>query len=132
MTRKKKNKSEWRMEIYHFKVYTFRRTLELRIWWDEEWYKEVFKDSPYEDDYNLTSWFYTFNEEYNCNIIRLKELNIYTLVHELIHCVIWMCEQCWLPVEWEPPAFIYEELFAQIWYKLGDRFKWDKKTEKYF
>ena len=120
------------MEIYHFKVYTFRRTLELRIWWDEEWYKEVFKDTPYEDDYNLTSWFYTFNEEYNCNIIRLKELNIYTLVHELIHCVISMCEQCWLPVEWEPPAFIYEELFSQIWYKLGDRFKWDKKTEKYF
>jgi len=132
MARKKENKSEWKMEIYHFKVYTFRRTLELRIWWDEEWYKEVFKDSPYEDDYNLTSWFYTFNEEYNCNIIRLKELNIYTLVHELMHCVIWMCEQCWLPVEWEPPAFIYEELFSQIWYKLGDRFKWDKKTEKYF
>ena len=125
-------KEEKKTEIYHIKVSTFRRTLELRIGWDEEWYREVFKDTPYENDYDLTSWFYCFDEEHSCNIIWLKEYDLCTLVHELVHCIEWMAHQVWLEMEWEPIAFIYEELFSKIWHRLWDKFKLDKKAEKYF
>lgn len=123
-------KTEPKMQCYYFKVLTFRRTLELRVWWTKEEFDKDFWELWYE--YNLTSWFYMFDEKNNCNIIRLRDYNLYSLVHELEHCVIWMCEQCWMPIEWEPPAYIYEELFSKIRCKVWYKFKGDKTTEKYF
>jgi len=125
-------KKEKKNDIYYIKVPTFRRTLELIIWWDEELYREVFKGSPYEDDYNLTSWFYYFDEDNNCNIIWLKEYDLSTLAHELVHCVEWMAHQVWLEMTGEPIAFIYEELITKIWYLCWSKFKLNKITEKYF
>lgn len=130
--KKGKEKSEWNQKVYHFRVWTFRRTLELRVWKDEKSYKEVWEWTPYEDYYNYTSWCYFFDEEHNCNIIWLKEYNLNTLVHELIHCVEQMCKQVWIPMEWEPPAFIYEELFTKIMMQCKNKFKLDEDTEWFF
>lgn len=129
--RKNLNNNEWKMQIYYFKVSTFRRTLELTIWGTKEEFDKYYWGLWYEYD-STTAWLYMFDEKNNCNIIRLRHLDIYTLIHELMHCVIAMCDQCWMPVEWEPPAYIYEELFCKIWCKLWNKFVWDKKTEKYF
>lgn len=128
MARKKKEKSEWNQKVYHFRVWTFRRTLELRIWWS----KEEFDEQETWFDYNLTSWMYWFDDEHNCNIIWLRDYNLNTLVHELIHCVEWMANQVWLEMKWEPPAFMYEELFTKIMIQFGDKFKLNEDTEWFF
>lgn len=116
---KKKEKSE----IYYIKVWTFRRTLELRVGWT----KEEFDSWKTWFDYNLTTWMYWFDEENNCNIIWLKDYSLSTLVHELVHCVEWITDQVWLEMKWEPIAFIFEELFTKIMIECIDKFKleWD-------
>ena len=119
------------MEKYIFKVWTFRRRLNLWIWWTkEEFNKKIWE--KYGHDYDLTSWVTIYDGEYNDNIIWLKEYSLNTLTHELVHTVQFMCEQCWIHMEWEPPAFIYEELFCKIWLKLGDRFKIEDGTESFY
>ena len=122
----KKEKSEWNQMIYYFKVWTFRRTLELRIWWGKEECEKVWMD------YNLTWGFYYFDEENNCNIIWLRDYNLNTLVHELIHCVENMCEQVGIEMKWEPIAFIYEELFTKIMIQCKNKFKLDEDTEWFY
>ncbi len=124
----RKKKSEWKQEIYYIKVWTFRRTLELRIGGT----KEEFDEQETWFDYNLTWWMYWFDEENNCNIIWLGDYNLNTLVHELVHCVEQMCKQVWIPMEWEPPAFIYEELFTKIMIQCKNKFKRDEDTEWFF
>lgn len=115
-------------KIYHFKSGTFRRTLELRIWGT----KEEFDKQETWFDYNLTWGMYWFDSEANCNVIWLRDYNLNTLVHELVHCVEWMCEQVWLDVWWEPMAFMYEELFTKIMMKCGSKFKLDEDTKWFF
>lgn len=122
----KKEKSEWKQNVYYFRVWTFRRTLELRIWWGKEDCEKVWMD------YNLTWGFYYFDDDYNCNIIRLRDYNLSVLVHELMHCVEWICNQCWLEMKWEVIAYIYQELFCKIWGKCWDKFKIDEDTEWFF
>ena len=130
---KKRKKSEHKMDIYHIKVPTFRRTVELRIWGDKETYMRAFKGTNYEDRYDLTAWIYYLDEEYNCNIIWLRDYNLETLVHELFHCTISILDQVWIDVaNWEPPAYIYEEMFTKIWKKCWEKFKLSKDVEKYF
>lgn len=121
---KKKEKSE----CYYVKIPTFRRTVEVRIGWS----REEFDSMNTWFDYNLTWWFYYFDDENNCNIIWLRDYNLNTLVHELVHCVEWIADQVWLEMKWEPIAYIYEELFTKIWNKYGKRFEIDKLTKKYF
>ena len=121
-----RKKSELKQKVYYFRVWTFRRTLELRIWWGKEDCEKVWMD------YNLTWWFYYFDEENNCNIIWLRDYNLNTLIHELIHCLENMCEQVWLEMKWEPIAYIYEELFTQIWNKCWNKFKLDKDTSDFY
>ena len=116
----------WEQEIYYIKVWTFRRTLELRIWWGKEECEKVWMD------YNLTWGFYYFDEENNCNLIWLRDYNLNTLIHELIHCVENMCEQVGLEMKWEPIAYMYEELFTQIWNKCWKKFKLDKDTADFY
>ena len=124
----KKEKAECKQQIYYIKVWTFRRTLELRIGGT----KEEFDEQETWFDYNLTWWMYWFDDEHNCNIIWLRDYNLNTLVHELIHCVENMCEQVGLEMKWEPPAFIYEELFTKIMIQCKNKFKLDEDTEWFF
>ena len=114
-------------EIYKIKCSTFRRTLELHVGWDPE---ELFWNVWF--DWNLTAGFYWFDPENNCNIIWMRDYNLSTLVHELVHCVEWITEQVWLDMKWEPIAFIYEELFTNIWIQCWKKFKLDEKTKNYF
>lgn len=123
---KKKEKSEWNQKVYYFRVWTFRRTLELRIWWGKEECEKVWMD------YNLTWGFYYFDEENNSNIIWMRDYDVAVLVHELVHCVEGMCEQCWLEMKWEPIAYIYQELFCRIWVECWDKLKLDEDTEWFF
>lgn len=119
------------MDKYEFKVWTFRRLLNLWVWWTkEEFDKKLWKRFKY--DYDTTSWLTIYDGKYNDNIIWLKEYNINTLVHELVHCTQFMCEQCWIPMEWEPPAFIFEELFCKIIIKLGNKFELEKGTATFY
>ena len=83
-------------------------------------------------DYNLTWGFYYFDEENNCSLIWLRDYNLNTLIHELIHCVENMCEQVGLEMKWEPIAYMYEELFTQIWNKCWKKFKLDKDTADFY
>ena len=122
----KKEKSELKQQIYYIKVWTFRRTLELRIWWGKEDCEEVWMD------YNLTWWFCWFDEENNCNIIWLRDYNLNTLIHELIHCLEQMCDQVGIKMEWEPVAYIYEELFTKIMMQCRKKFKIDKDTMYFY
>jgi len=124
----KKEKSEWKQEIYYIKVWTFRRTLELRIGGT----KEEFDEQETWFDYNLTWWMYWFDDEHNCNIIWLRDYNLNTLIHELIHCLEQMCEQVGLEMKWEPIAYMYEEMFTRIMNECWDKFKLDKDTKEYF
>ena len=124
MVEKEKNKSE----TYYIKVWTFRRTLELRIGWT----KEEFDSWDTWFDYNLTWWMYWFDDEHNCNIIWLRDYNLNTLVHELIHCLENIADQVWLEMKGEPIAFIYEELFTKIMLQCGDKFKIDEDTKRFF
>ena len=126
--KKKEKKSEWKMKIYYITATTFRRTLELRIWGT----KEEFDKEETWFDYNLTWWFYYFDDENNCNIIWLRDYNLNTLVHELIHCLENIADQVWLEMKGEPIAFIYEELFTKIMIQCGDKFKLDEDTEWFF
>lgn len=121
-----KEKSKWNQRVYYFRVWTFRRTLELRIWWGKEECEKVWMD------YNLIWGFYYFDEENNCNIIWMRDYDLTVLVHELIHCVEGICEQCWLEMKWEPIAYIYQELFCRIWIECWDKFKIDEDTEWFF
>ena len=128
-----KRKKNWcTMDIYYVKVPTFRRTLELRIGWDEEDYNKLFSWTQFENLYETTTWIYVLFEDYNCNIIWLKKYDLSALVHELVHCVEWMADQVWLEMKWEPIAYIYEELFTKIWHQCWDRFRLDKAVEKFF
>lgn len=122
----KKEKTELKQQIYYIKVWTFRRTLELRIWWGREDCDEVWMD------YNLTWWFYYFDEENNCNVIWLRDYNLNTLIHELIHCLEQMCEQVGLEMKWEPIAYMYEEMFTRIMNECWDKFKIDNSTKEFF
>ena len=123
---KKKEKSEWKQKVYYFRVWTFRRTLELRVWWGKEECEKVGMD------YDLTWWFYFFDDENNCNVIWLRDYDLSVLVHELVHCVEWICEQCWLEMKWEPIAYIYQELFCRIWSECWSKFKLDEDTKRFF
>ena len=105
------------MDIYYIKVWTFRRTLELRVW---------------EKVSNITSWECRFDEENNCNVIWLRDYNLNTLIHELVHCVELMSKQVWIDVEWEPIAYIYEELFTKIMIQCWKKFKLDKDTKNFY
>ena len=87
---KRKEKSECKQQIYYIKVWTFRRTLELRIGGGKEDCEKVWMD------YNLTWWFYYFDDENNCNIIWLRDYNLNTLIHELIHCVFQIWHICFI------------------------------------
>ena len=127
---KKDNSELNEVKVYRYKVYTFRRTLEFRIGWDKEYFDREYSDLWF--DYNLTSWFYYFNEENNCNIIWMRDYNLNTLVHELVHCIENMADQVWLEMSGEPIAYMYEELFTKIWNDLGTKFKLDRDTKKYF
>jgi hypothetical protein len=119
--------NKWPVQkIYYIKSSTFRRTLELRVWW---WEKEC---EEFGFDYRLTWGFYWFDEEHNCNLIWLRDYNLNTLVHELVHCVEWMCEQVGLEFRWEPAAFMYEELFTKIMIQCGNKFNVDADTKHFF
>ena len=114
-----------------FKVWTFRRLLNLWIWWTkEEFDKEIWE--KYGFNYDTLAWVTIYDEENNRNIIWLRWYYLNTLVHELVHCTQFMCEQCVMQMEWEPPAFIYEELFCKIWLKIGNKFKIDKDTKSFY
>jgi hypothetical protein len=127
MDRKKK---ENKAEVYYLKVPTFRRTVELHIGWDKEYFDKMFWEYWY--DYNLTTGFFCFDDKNNCNIMWLKDYSISTLVHELFHCVIGILDQIWEDrANWEAPAYIYEELFTKIWIKCWNKFKMDKDVIKY-
>lgn len=117
------------VKTYYIKVNTFRRTLELRVWWDKDYFDKEYSELGF--DYDLTSWFYYFDAENNCNIIWMRKYDLSTLVHELVHCVEWMADQVWLEMKWEPIAFIYEEMFWRIWKKCWNKFRIDKDTEKF-
>ena len=123
-----KRKEKKKSETYYIKVWTFRRTLELRIGWT----KEEFDSWDTWFDYNLTWWMYWFDSEHNCNIIWLRDYNLSTLVHELIHCLENMCEQVGIGMKWEPPAFIYQELFTKIMMECWKKFKIDEDTKQFF
>lgn len=62
-----KEKSEWKQQIYYIKVWTFRRTLELRIWWGKENCEEVWMG------YNLTWWFCWFDEDKKAQYIFMDD-----------------------------------------------------------
>lgn len=114
-----------------FRVWTFRRLLNLWIWWTkEEFDKEIWE--KYGLNYDAVSWVTIYDEENNKNIIWLRWYYLNTLVHELVHCTQFMCEQCLMQMKWEPPAFIYEELFCKIWWKIGNKFKIDKDTKSFY
>lgn len=117
------------VHIYYIKVQTFRRTLELRIWGDKEYFDKEYSELWF--DYDLTSWFYYFDPENNCNIIWMRDYDLCTLAHELVHCVENMCDQCWLEPKWEPIAYMYEELFGKIYNKIWKKLKIDNVTKKY-
>lgn len=118
-------------DIYYIKVPTFRRTIEIHIGWDKKYFDKFFWKYGY--DYNLTTWFYCFDDNDNCNIIRLKDYDLETLVHELFHCTIWILDQIWEDrANWETPAYIYEEMFTRIWKKCWKRFNLSKDAEEYY
>lgn len=119
------------MDKYEIKVWTFRRLLNLYVWWTKEEFKKEIWDK-YGFNYDEISWITIYDDEYNDNIIWLKWYYLNTLIHELVHCTQFMCEQCWIKVEWEPPAFICEELFCKILWKVGNKFKIDKDTKSFY
>lgn len=123
-------KKENKVDVYYIKVPTFRRTVELHIGWDKEYFDKNFWWYGY--DYDLTTGFFCFDDKNNCNIMWLSTYSISTLVHELFHCVISILDQIWEDrANWEAPAYIYEELFTKIWFKCWDKFKLDKDVIKY-
>ena len=121
---------DMKVKTLNVKCNTFRRTLQVIVGWGKQYFDKAFWEFWY--DYELTTGFYFFDKENNCNIIWLADFDICTLVHELEHCVLSMCEQCWIEIEWEAPAYMYEELFAQIWMKRWKYFKLSKDVKKYF
>lgn len=110
------------MERYTFKCWTFRRVLELWIWWTEDEYNKEIWDKQW-INYNTIFWLTFFDQEYNTNVIWLKSYDLDILVYELFHCVDLFCEQCWVQMNGEPPAYMYEELFCKIRWELWDKFK---------
>lgn len=126
----RKKKAEWKQDIYNIKVCTFRRTLQLIVWWWKEYFDENFWDTWLK--YEENNWLYKLDSNNNCNIIWLAKYDLSVLVHELMHCVLWMLEQVWEYAEWETPAYMYEELFTKIWIQCWDKFKIDKYTKEYF
>lgn len=117
-------------KIYNIKCNTFRRTLQLIVWWWKKFFEEEFWEYGYE--YDLTTGFYCFDKKFNCNVIRIYDYDLSTLVHELMHATLEMLDQCWMPAEWEPPAYIYEELFTNIWLMCWKKFTLSKDVKKYF
>ena len=117
-------------KVYKYQVCTFRRTLELHIGWDKQYFEQLFKWTKM--TYENNSWVMMYMPKYNCNLIRLRDYNLPTLVHELVHACCEMCDQCWLDYNSEPMAYIYEELFTKIWCEIWSKFTVDEVTKKYF
>ena len=113
-------------KIYNFKVSTYRRVLQLIVWWWKEYFDKEFGNDWL--DYRLNNWLYKFDKTNNRNIIWLRDYDLSVLVHELIHCTLWMLDQVWEYAEWETPAYVYEELFTKIWIKCWKKFKLNKDT----
>lgn len=107
-------------------VATFRRTLSLFIWWDREYYEWIWLWDLVET-MEWAEWCYCYVPENNCNVIWLNNYDLVVLVHELIHCWEQMCKQCWVPTEWEPIAYIIEELLTKILTETKWKFKFNKK-----
>ncbi len=120
-----------KMQEYRYTVWTFRRTVTLFIWGTEKDFNKLFEWTWF--DYNFTAWMYYFDKKHNCNIIWLKEFDLNTLVHELVHCTIEILDQVWIEdANWEPAAFIYEELFTKIWIELWDSFELEEDTKDFY
>lgn len=115
---------------YRIKVSTYRRTLVLIVWGWKKYFNEEFWDLWYE--YDLTTGFYYFDKKANCNVIWMYDYDISTLVHELMHCTLEMLDQVWEKAEGEPPAYIYEELFTNIWMQCWDKFKLAEDVKKFY
>ena len=124
----KRNKSV--PEIYRIKVWTYRRTLELRVWWWKEYFEKEFWDTWLK--YELNNWLYKLDDVNCCNVIWLQTYDLSVLVHELMHCTLWMLEQVGEYAEWETPAYIYEEMFTKIWIKCWHKFSITKDTKDFF
>lgn len=117
-------------KIYNFKVSTYRRVLQLIIWWWKEYFDKEFGDTWVE--YELNNGVYMFDKGNNCNIIWMETYDLWVLVHELMHCVLEMLKQIWEYAEWETPAYLYEELFSKIWMKCWKMFKLSKDTKIFY
>jgi hypothetical protein len=119
-----------KVKTYYISVGTFRRTLELRIGGDKKYFNKEYSELGF--DYDLTGGFYYFDPNNNCNVIWLRDYNLNTLVHELIHCVIEMLDQVGVDPKGEPIAYMYEEMFTKIMSKCGKYFKLDADTKAFY
>lgn len=118
-------------EIIQCKCTTFRRTVELHIWSDAEYYTSIGLDTIAEIT-EWANWCVWFIEEHNCNLIWLADYDLDVLAHELVHTAENMCNQCWVELWWEPMAFIVQELLVKIISKSKWKFKLNKRTALFF
>ena len=117
-------------DIYNIKVSTYRRTLQLIVWWWKKYFDKEFGDTGLE--YELNNWVYMYDKENNCNVIWLDSYDLSVLVHELVHCMLEMLEQVWEEADGEAPAYIYEEMFTSIWLQCWKKFKLSKDVKKFY
>lgn len=118
-------------EIIRCKCLTFRRTLQVFIWWDSEYYSNIWLEDMIEY-VEWSAWCAFLSVSDNCNIIWLPDYNLDDLVHELVHTAEHMCEQCGMRVWWEPMAYIVQELLIKILSESKWKFKVNKNNIKFF
>lgn len=118
-------------DILYIKSYTFRRHLQVFIGWDKEYYDKEWL-GIISECIGVLWWCAYHSDEHDCNVIWLRDYEIETLCHELVHICQFIAKQCMLEYDWEPMAYLYEELLTNILLQSKKKFKLAKRNKDFY
>ena len=118
-------------DILYIKCGTFRRHIQVFIGWDKEYYdkKKLNAISEYVDEW----WWLAYHDwENNCYVIWIGWYELDTLCHEITHVCQMIIKYIWLEYEWEPMAYMFEEILTRILLQSKKKFKLSKRNKDYY
>lgn len=118
------------LKEYRAKIWTFRQCLQVFVWdlWEKE-HKKFFRKLWIDADYDC-NWRYAYTD--SANVIWVKWYNLDTLVHELVHFVLYNANVIWYWPKEEAPAYIYEEAFTKILMQAEWKFKLSNDIKEFY